>query len=59
MTYTIDSYKPIAGEFLVSATINKVTDPQDFLLTFRTSGDTESLSSLPLGLSRMDLLRQL
>lgn len=24
MTYAIDSYKPIAGEFLVSATINKV-----------------------------------
>jgi hypothetical protein len=23
MTYTIDSYRPIAGEFLVSATINK------------------------------------
>jgi len=30
MTYAIDSYKPIAGEFLVSATINKVNGRQSY-----------------------------
>jgi MFS family permease len=38
MAYAIDSYKPIAGEFLVSATINKVSISQRHELTTERLG---------------------
>ena len=54
MAYAIDSYKPIAGEFLVSATINKVPYLiSKQMLTSRTYGVMVSRSLLLLGLPPM------
>ena len=55
MNYAIDSYKPIAGEFLVSATINKVKHLIKHKANFRTYGVMVSRNSLLYGLSKMDL----